>query len=205
MVLCPSTLILHHFTLLYFTLYLINPFLIHQKTFVMQNLSVLCRCYHISGELDGKNTELFQKHATWINPLTHTDDHSAYRNPCFCFFKDFSREKSSFQGHPENPKINCSTTNVYHATIQAKNIYSCFSVHVCVSYIYTMFTVTTHSLRRSAYPHQPCVDTLYALPPCRHRPKLVLTSTSIPLYLIYSKLNSCHVIMPCKQCKNKEI
>ena len=36
-----------------------------------------------------------------------------------------------------------------------------------------------------AYPHQPCVDTLYLLPLCRGRPKLVLTGTnysSIPLY-----------------------
>ena len=36
------------------------------------------------------------------------------------------------------------------------------------------------SLRHSAYPHQPYVDTLYVLPPCRRRPKLVLTGTSIP-------------------------
>ena len=42
----------------------------------------------------------------------------------------------------------------------------------------------THSLRCSAYPHQPYVDTLYVLPPRRRRPKLVLTGTSIPL---------CHV------------
>ena len=40
----------------------------------------------------------------------------------------------------------------------------------------------THSLRRSAYPHQPHVDTLYVLPPRRRRPKLVLTGTSIPLF-----------------------
>ena len=37
----------------------------------------------------------------------------------------------------------------------------------------------THSLRRSAYPHQLYVDTLYVLPPRRRRPKLVLTGTSI--------------------------
>ena len=41
----------------------------------------------------------------------------------------------------------------------------------------------THSLRRSAYPHQPYVDTLNVLPPRRRRPKLVLTGTSIPLIL----------------------
>ena len=45
----------------------------------------------------------------------------------------------------------------------------------------------THSLRRSAYPHQPYVDTLYVLPPRRRRrrrrPKLVLTGTSTPLYV----------------------
>ena len=39
------------------------------------------------------------------------------------------------------------------------------------------------SLRRSAYPHQPYVDTLYVLPPRRRRPKLVLTGTSIPVLL----------------------
>ena len=39
----------------------------------------------------------------------------------------------------------------------------------------------THSLQRSAYPHQPFVDTLYVLSP--RRPKLVLTGTSIPLWL----------------------
>ena len=38
----------------------------------------------------------------------------------------------------------------------------------------------TNSLRRSAYPHQPYVDTLYVLPPGRRRPKLILTGTSIP-------------------------
>ena len=43
----------------------------------------------------------------------------------------------------------------------------------------------THSLRRSAYPHQPCVGTLYVLPP-RRRPKLVLTGTSIPLFVEYT-------------------
>ena len=32
----------------------------------------------------------------------------------------------------------------------------------------------------SAYPHQPCIDTLYVLPPRRHKPKLVLTGTTIP-------------------------
>ena len=37
-----------------------------------------------------------------------------------------------------------------------------------------------HSLWHSAYPHQPYFDTLYVLPPCRHRPKLDLTGTSIP-------------------------
>ena len=41
-------------------------------------------------------------------------------------------------------------------------------------------TYSTHSLRRSAYPHQPYVDTLYVRPR-RRRPKLVLTGTSIPL------------------------
>ena len=41
----------------------------------------------------------------------------------------------------------------------------------------------THSLRRSAYSHQPYVDRLYVLPPRRRRPKLVLTGTSIPLYI----------------------
>ena len=40
----------------------------------------------------------------------------------------------------------------------------------------------THSLRRSAYPHQPYVDRFYVLPPRRCRPKLVLTGTSISLY-----------------------
>ena len=42
--------------------------------------------------------------------------------------------------------------------------------------------LATHSLQRSAYPHQPYVDTLYVLPPRRRRPKLVLTVTSILLY-----------------------
>ena len=42
----------------------------------------------------------------------------------------------------------------------------------------------THSLRRSAYSHEPYVDTLYVLTPRRRRPKLVLTGTSIPKYLI---------------------
>ena len=41
----------------------------------------------------------------------------------------------------------------------------------------------THSLRCPAYPHQPYVDTLCILLPCRCRPKLVLTGTSILLYL----------------------
>ena len=36
-------------------------------------------------------------------------------------------------------------------------------------------------LQRSAYPHQPYVDILYVLLPCRRRPKLVLTGTRIPL------------------------
>ena len=40
--------------------------------------------------------------------------------------------------------------------------------------------------RRSAYPHQPYVDTLYVLPPRRRRPKLVLTGTRIPLYTVVS-------------------
>ena len=39
----------------------------------------------------------------------------------------------------------------------------------------------THSLQRSAYPHQPYVDTVNVLPPLRRQPKLVLTGTSIPL------------------------
>ena len=43
----------------------------------------------------------------------------------------------------------------------------------------------TLSLRHSAYPHQPYVDTLYVLPPCQCRPKLVLTGTSIPLYIVH--------------------
>ena len=42
---------------------------------------------------------------------------------------------------------------------------------------------STYSLRRSANPCQPYVDTLYVLPPRRRRPKLVLTGTSIPLYI----------------------
>ena len=39
----------------------------------------------------------------------------------------------------------------------------------------------THSLRHSAYPRQPYVDTLYVLPLCQCRPKLVITGTSVPL------------------------
>ena len=47
-----------------------------------------------------------------------------------------------------------------------------------------------HSLRRSAYPHQPYVDTLYVLPPRRRRPKLALTAgSSIPLYNEYYYLS----------------
>ena len=42
--------------------------------------------------------------------------------------------------------------------------------------------VSQHSLRHSAYPHQPYLDILYVLPLRRHRLKLVLTGTSIPLY-----------------------
>ena len=42
----------------------------------------------------------------------------------------------------------------------------------------------THSLWRSAYPHQPYVDTLYVLPLRRRRPKLVLTGTIIPFYVV---------------------
>ena len=42
--------------------------------------------------------------------------------------------------------------------------------------------VSQHILRRSAYPHQPYVDTFYVSPLHRRRPKLVLTGTSIPLY-----------------------
>ena len=38
--------------------------------------------------------------------------------------------------------------------------------------------------------HQPYVDTLYVLSPCRHRPKLVLTGTSIPeIYVILIVVN----------------
>ena len=39
----------------------------------------------------------------------------------------------------------------------------------------------THSLWRSAFPHQGYIDTFYVLPTRRRRPKLVLTGTSIPL------------------------
>ena len=50
---------------------------------------------------------------------------------------------------------------------------------------------STHSLRRSAYPHQPAyADTLYVLPPRRRRPKLVLTGTSIPLYFLHPLFDS---------------
>ena len=35
-----------------------------------------------------------------------------------------------------------------------------------------------YSLRRSAYLHQPYVDTLYVLPPYRRRAKLALTGTN---------------------------
>ena len=44
----------------------------------------------------------------------------------------------------------------------------------------------TLAVQRSAQPDQPYVDTLYVLPPRRHRPKLVLTGTSIPLYMYFS-------------------
>ena len=40
----------------------------------------------------------------------------------------------------------------------------------------------THSLRRSAYPHKPYVDTFYVFTLRRRRPQLVLTGTSIPFY-----------------------
>ena len=36
------------------------------------------------------------------------------------------------------------------------------------------------ALRRSTYPNQPYVDTFHVVPLRRHRPKLVLTGTSIP-------------------------
>ena len=50
--------------------------------------------------------------------------------------------------------------------------------------IKSMLAKSTYSLRHSAYPHHPYIDTSYILPPCRHRLKLVLTGTSIPLWLI---------------------
>ena len=46
----------------------------------------------------------------------------------------------------------------------------------------TLETSANTLLRRSAYPHQLCVDTLYVLKLRRRRPKRVLTGTSIPLY-----------------------
>ena len=50
----------------------------------------------------------------------------------------------------------------------------------------TLETSANTLLRRSAYPHQPYVDTLYVLPLRRRRPKLFLTGTSIPLYSDYA-------------------
>ena len=53
-----------------------------------------------------------------------------------------------------------------------------------------------HTLRRSAYPYQPYVDTLHVLPPRRRRPKLVLTGTSIPLHFDY-RLNTLFAYSCC--------
>ena len=59
------------------------------------------------------------------------------------------------------------------------------SVSHCSDEGVTLETLT-HILRRSVYPHQPFVDTVYVPPFHRHRPTLVLTETSIPLKRDYT-------------------
>ena len=66
---------------------------------------------------------------------------------------------------------------------------NCLTFNSILSFFSLGDSTPTNSLRRSAYPHQPYVDTLYVLPLRRRRPKLVLTGTSIPFYL-YSIMNS---------------